>query len=113
MGLWRADAQGTHRKGCCLKTKKIFLCALVWWLATFPFVTSVLAASEHHGEVKFGGLPIPGATVTAMQGDKKLVTISDSQGMYSFPDLPEGAWSFEIEMLCFVPIKQDVTIGSE
>jgi hypothetical protein len=113
MGLWRADAQGTHRKGCCLKTKKIFLCALVWWLATFPFVTSVLAASEHHGEVKFGGLPIPGATVTAMQGDKKLVTISDSQGMYSFPDLPDGTWTFEIEMLCFVPIKQDVTVGSE
>jgi hypothetical protein len=79
----------------------------------FPFVTSVLAASEHHGEVKFGGLPMPGATVTATLGEKKLVTISDSQGMYSFPDLPEGAWSFEVEMLCFVPIKQDVTIGAD
>ena len=86
---------------------------MVLWLATFPFVTAVLAASEHHGQVKFGGLPIPGVTVTAMQGDKKLVTVSDSQGMYSFPDLPEGAWSFEIEMLCFLPIKQDVTIGAE
>ncbi len=76
---------------------------MVLWLATFPFVTAVLAASEHHGQVKFGGLPIPGVTVTATQGDKKLVTVSDSQGMYSFPDLPEGAWTFEIEMLCFVP----------
>jgi hypothetical protein len=112
-GLWRADAQRTYRKGYRLKTKKIFLCALVLWLASFPFVTSVLAASEHHGQVKFGGLPIPGATVTATQGDKKVVTISDSQGMYSFPDLPEGAWTFEIEMLCFVPVKQEVTIGSE
>jgi hypothetical protein len=101
------------QKGYPLKTKKYFLCGLVVWLAMFPFVTAVLAASEHHGQVKFGGLPIPGVTVTASQGDKKLVTVSDGQGMYSFPDLPDGAWNFEIEMLCFVPIKQEVTIGSE
>ncbi len=100
-------------KGYVLKTKRYFLCGLILWLATFPFVTSVLAASEHHGQVKFGGLPIPGVTVTAAQGDKKLVTISDGQGMYSFPDLPDGVWSIEIEMLCFAPIKQDVTIGAE
>jgi len=106
-------AEGRHKEGCCLRTKKIFLCGLVLWLATFPLVTAVLAASEHHGEVKFGGLPIPGATITATQGDKKLVTISDSQGMYSFPDLPDGVWTFEIEMLCFVPVKQDVTVGSD
>ena len=29
-----------------------------------------LLASEHHGVVKSGGLPIPGATVTATQGEK-------------------------------------------
>jgi hypothetical protein len=86
---------------------------LILWLATFPFVTSVFAATEHHGEIKFGGLPIPGVTVTAAQGEKKLVTVSDSQGMYSFADLPDGVWTIEIEMLCFVPIKQEVTIGSE
>ncbi len=80
----------------------------MWLLAA-----SILTASEHHGQVKFGGLPIPGVTVTASQGDKKLVTVSDSQGMYSFPDLPEGAWTFEIEMLCFAPIKQDVTVGPD
>jgi hypothetical protein len=105
--------ESTMPKGFLLKTKKYFLCGLILWLATFPFVSSVLAASEHHGQVKFGGLPIPGVTVTATQGDKKLVTISDSQGMYSFADLPDGVWSFEIDMLCFVPIKQDVTIGSD
>jgi trimeric autotransporter adhesin len=100
-------------KGYPLKIKRYFLCGLILWLATFPFVTAVLAASEHHGQVKFGGLPIPGVTVTASQGDKKLVTISDDQGMYSFPDLADGVWTIEIEMLCFVPIKQDVTIGSD
>ena len=30
-----------------------------------------LAASEHHGLVKFGSVPVPGATVTATKGDKK------------------------------------------
>ena len=96
-----------------MKTKTFFLCGLILWLAAFPFVTSVLAASERHGQVKFGGLPIPGATVTASQGDKKLVTITDPQGVYSFPDLPDGVWTIEVEMLCFVPIKQDVTVGAD
>ncbi len=100
-------------KGYHLKTKKYFLCGLVLWLATFPFVSSVLAASEHHGMVKFGGLPMPGVTVTAVQGDKKLVTLSDQGGMYSFPDIPDGDWTFEVEMLCFTTLKQDVTVGSE
>ncbi len=96
-----------------MKTKRFFLCGLTLWLAAFPLVTSVLAASERHGQVKFGGLPIPGVTVTASQGDKKLVTITDQQGMYSFPDLPDGVWTVEVEMLCFVPVKQDVTVGAD
>ena len=28
-------------------------------------------ASEYHGQVTFGGLPVPGATITATQGDQK------------------------------------------
>ena len=91
----------------------MFLCGLVVWLAIFPWVTPVLAASEHHGVVKFGGLPIPGATVTATQGDKKLVTISDQAGVYSFPDIGEGVWAIDVEMLCFQPTKQDVTVGAD
>lgn len=96
------------RKGCTLKTNRYLLCGLILWLAASAF-----GAWERHGVVKFGGLPLPGATVTASQGDKKLVTITDQQGMYSFPDLPEGVWTFEVEMLCFVPVKQDVTVGGD
>ena len=36
----------------------------------------VLSAAEHKGEVKFGGLSVPGATVTAIQGDRSLVAIT-------------------------------------
>ena len=51
-----------------------------------------LWASESHGVVKAGGLPVPGATVTAVLGDKKIVTTTDDSGFYSFPDLEDGAW---------------------
>ena len=70
-----------------------------------------LAAAEHHGQVKFGGLPLPGATVTAVQGEKKLDAVTDQQGAYTFPDLPDGVWSIQVEMLCFSPLKREVTIA--
>ncbi len=73
----------------------------------------LLAASERRGTVQFGGLPVPGATVTAVQGDKKLTTITDQQGVYTFADLPDGAWTIDVEMLCFAPSKQELTLGAD
>ena len=69
------------------------------------------AASEHRGLVKFGGLPVPGATITATRGDKKLTAVTDQQGLYSFPNLEDGVWTIEVQMLCFEPIKQEVGIA--
>jgi len=86
------------------------------WLRQF-FVIAILTtcivaeASEHHGQVTFGGLPLPGATVTATQGDRKFVAVTDQQGQYSFPDLTDGAWTIEVEMQCFEPLKQNLTVG--
>jgi hypothetical protein len=68
-------------------------------------------ASEYHGQVTFGGLPVPGATITATQGGRKFVAISDQQGSYSFLDLPDGAWKIEVEMQCFSTIEQTVAIA--
>ena len=51
--------------------------------------------------VKFAGLPVPGATITATMGDKKLVAVTDPQGVYSFADLADGVWNLQVEMLCF------------
>ena len=34
---------------------------------------TALVAAGHHGVVKSNGVPVPGATVTAVQGDKKLI----------------------------------------
>lgn len=72
---------------------------------------ATLAASEHRGTVKFGGLPVPGATIIATQGDKKLTAVTDQQGAYSFPELADGNWNIEVQMLCFEPIKHEVAIA--
>ena len=71
-----------------------------------------LAGAEHKGTVKFGGLPVPGSTITAVQGDKKFVTVTGLDGSYSFPDLADGVWSMQVEMLCFAPVRQDVTVSA-
>jgi len=71
---------------------------------------SLPSAAEQHGQVKFGGLGVPGVTVTVTQGDKTLTVLTDGDGTYSFPDLPDGTWNFKVEMLCFTPIAQAANI---
>jgi hypothetical protein len=68
-------------------------------------------ASEYRGQVIYGGQPVPGATVTATHGGKKLSVITDERGRYSFANLADGPWAIEVEMLCFTTLKQDVTVG--
>jgi len=85
---------------------------LVWALAWLS-IAGLAMASEYHGQVTFGGLPVPGTTVkvTATQGNKTAVAVTDEQGLYSFPDLADGTWTIEIEMTGFAPIKQEVTVA--
>ncbi|HUP04848.1 MAG TPA: TonB-dependent receptor [Bryobacteraceae bacterium] len=71
-----------------------------------------LSAAEHRGAVRFGGLAVPGATVTATQGDKKLVAVTDSEGAYDFSNLADGVWSMTVEMLCFKTEKRDVGVAA-
>jgi hypothetical protein len=70
----------------------------------------VLAAPEHLGQVTFGGLPVPGATVTASAGDKQLVTATDEQGLFKFADVGDGVWILRVEMLGFAPLSREVTV---
>src|SRR5580765_2346981 len=80
-------------------------------LALALLTANLLTASEHRGVVKFGGLPVPGATITASQGEKKYVAVTDQQGAYTFADLPDGVWNLQVEMLCFATLKQEVAIA--
>src|SRR6185312_4614663 len=79
-------------------------------VATWLAVAGLLAA-EHHGTVKSGGLPLPGVTVTAIQGDKKLTTTTDENGRYSFADLADGVWKIQIEMLGFETLVNEVGVA--
>lgn len=82
-------------------------------IALLGALAAPLAATEHRGVVMFSGLPVPGATVTASQGDKKLTAVTDDQGVYDFPNLSDGLWNIEVDMLCFEPIKREIAVASD
>lgn len=64
------------------------------------------------GFVRSGSQAIPGATVTATQGDQKYSTVTDGDGHYTFPPLKEGTWVVEVSMFGFAPAKQEVDYAS-
>jgi trimeric autotransporter adhesin len=72
-----------------------------------------LLASEQHGQVTFGGLPVPGASVTAAQGDKQITAVTDPEGAYSFPDLSDGPWTIQVKMLGFETVEAEIMVGPE
>ncbi len=55
------------------------------------------------GFVKSANQPIPGATVTATIGDRKIVTTTDQSGRYAFPPQPAGDCSIDVRMFGFEP----------
>jgi len=89
------------------KTNRCLLAALLWLACA-----AIASATEIHGRVVFGGLPVPGATVTATQGAQKLSTITDGQGLYEFPDLADGTWKIHIEMRGFAALDGELTVAA-
>jgi Carboxypeptidase regulatory-like domain len=88
------------------KSYRCIVCALA-----FLAISSLANASENHGQVMFNGSPVPGATITATQGSRKFVAISNEDGSYAFPDLPDGTWKIKIAMTGFATIEQAVTVS--
>ena len=94
--LWRAEGSWES------VVKSFFLLIFAFWFFLAPWCLGGEAlGAEYHGQVTFGGLAVPGATVTATQGDKQLATTTDPQGLYSFPDLADGKWTIEVRMTGF------------
>src|SRR5438477_2780550 len=58
------------------------------------------------GVVRALGRPIPGANITAMQGDRKVVTTTDESGRYELDGLTPGDWTIQVEMLAFAPVSR-------
>ena len=80
--------------------------------AAFVCITaaSVLMASEYRGAVKSGTLPVPGVTVSAVQGEKKFTTTTDQDGMFRFTDLADGLWNIDVEMIGFAKVTRPVDV---
>ncbi len=95
----------------CLRTRCLgtilLLVSLAWMGAS-----RIAAASTYSGQVTFGGLPLPGATVAASHGANRLTVTSDQSGHYRFDNLPDGEWAIEISMQCFAPLHAEVTIAA-
>jgi hypothetical protein len=70
-------------------------------------------AAEHYGQVTIDAVPIPGATVTATQGDQRFVTVTDQEGVYRLADLADGVWTIRVEMLGFATVTKEITVGTE
>jgi hypothetical protein len=84
---------------------------MLWCIVTLACACRIAAASEYYGKITFGGLPVPGATITATQGSKTITVTSDEGGIFDFDDLPDGHWKIEVAMQCFQTINTDVTIA--
>jgi hypothetical protein len=91
------------------RTAHTLLLFAIAWLCAQNAATA--SASEYRGQVLFNALPVPGAIITATHGNQKQTVITNGQGVYTFPDLADGTWSVQVEMLCFATIEQDVIIG--
>lgn len=86
--------------------------ARIWcFVAALIAAISSLTAAEHRGVVKFGTQPVPGAIVTAQQGDKKVTVVTDAQGSYLIKDLGEGKAAIKVEMRGFTPAEKEVAVA--
>jgi len=88
---------------------------LVWLLIVALVAgqpTSVFAA-DHFGQVTFNGLPVPGASVIATQGDRTVVVTTNDDGIYHLVDLADGIWELTIEMLGFAKVTRKIEIPKD
>ena len=87
--------------------------ALVVAVALSGVPGSTAAATEYYGQVAFGGVAVPGASVTATQGDTELTTSTDAQGLFRLADIPDGAWTIHVRMRGFADLVREITIGPD
>ena len=69
-----------------------------------------LQAAQYGGTVRAADTYIPGATITAQQGDKKVTAFTDEFGRYTM-ELGPGVWDVKVDMFSFTPEGGQVTIG--
>jgi len=76
-----------------------------------PAVPAASRPCRASGRVSSGSTPLPGATVTAVTGDKVVaMTSTDVDGSYSVALAP-GSYRLKAELSAFVPVEQEMAVG--
>jgi hypothetical protein len=70
-----------------------------------------LRAAQFSGSVRAADQLVPGATVTARQGETKVTAFTDENGRYSM-DLAPGMWDIQVEMFEFTAATGQVQVGA-
>ena len=91
------------------KIERFFAWVLI---ALFAFGQPAFAADQY-GQVLFNAVPVPGATITASQADKKVAATTDADGIFRLVDLAAGVWTLTVEMLGFSTVTREVTVPTE
>ena len=81
-------------------------------LILFLFAVSMLTAADFAGRVTSKNLPIPGATVTLTQGDRKYTAYTNEDGGFLIRSLPDGDWKIEISAFGFVKAARNITTST-
>jgi trimeric autotransporter adhesin len=92
----------------CSRLRAVLAAVLAGQMVIGPLAGPV-AAADHDGVVRFGGLPLPGASVTATQGPLRRAAVTGPDGTYRFTDLADGSWTLETSMMLFTPQTKQVT----
>ena len=79
-------------------------------LLTLFFLACAALAAPLDGIVRGGGIPLPGAAVTATQGTTTQTAITAADGSFAFADLAPGVWTLKVAMTGFTSTDQQVTI---
>jgi carboxypeptidase family protein len=75
------------------------------------FLSALLVfAAQQTGTVRAADHFVPGAKITARQGDTKEVTYTDENGRYALKLAP-GVWDVDVEMLGFMTAHGRITVG--
>jgi hypothetical protein len=80
-------------------------------LAAVLLSAALHAAGEVLVRAEIGGVAIPGATVVATQGEKRIVSTTDEDGRCVLT-LDDGVWTLQIAMRGFVTVVREATVGS-
>jgi hypothetical protein len=95
-------------------TQTILAAGRVLGVMALGAMVAPAGASEFHGQVLFGGVPVPGAQVTVTAADgHKVNVVTDQQGTYSFPNLADGKVTVDVTMLCFRSANFTATVAAD